>query len=291
MKHINLTQQNNETDWSKRFVDETDYDELFSEDVFVTKPDGSPLLCLLKNVIPTELNSLAWSALKKFKPITDNRSVATGIDSVARKKLDGTMQKTTRVPLGWEVVSGIIGNFERTVRHPFCKPCAWNEKNPEKFAQIVPLIERVNELFAQHVPERWEMQREFCSRTPKDYLIGNTVFTTITVNKNFRTSCHKDAGDLPEGFSCLSVIKEGHYTGGYLVFPNYRVAADVQMGDLILFDPHEFHGNTMIKKFTTKTQRCSLVYYYREKMQFCLSPAEELHRAKNRKAGDKIFDV
>lgn len=290
MKHINLSQKANDEDWSKRFVDETDYDQLFNEDVFVTKPDGSPLLCLLKNVIDPNLNSLAWSVLRRFNPKTENRSVASGIDAVPRKKLDGTYSNTSRVPKGWEVTSGIVGFFERTVRFPYCKPCAWNQKHPDKFKKLIPLIERVDDLFQEHVPERWEMQREFACRTPEDYLIGNTVFTTLTINKNFRTSCHKDAGDLPEGFSCLSVIREGNYTGGYLVLPNYRVAANVEMGDLILFDPHEFHGNTMIKKLSPNAQRCSIVYYYREQMQYCLSPAEELHRAKNRKTGDKIFD-
>lgn len=289
MKQV-LAKLKNTTEWQKQFVDDTHYDVLFDEDVTVRREDGSILMVLLKKAITVENNALAWSVLRKYNPKTENRSVASGIDAVPRKKQDGTMSSVTRVPKGWEVVSGVAGYFERNVRMPYCHACSWNDKNPDKFAKLLPMVSQVNALYKKHCKAKWEYQKTFVDKTPKDYMIGDSVFTTLTINKNFRTSCHKDAGDLSGGISCMSVIREGAYRGGILVLPNYRIAANLDTGDLIMFDPHEFHGNTQIVPLTPGAIRCSIVYYYRELMQHCLPPAKELKRVQNRKQGDHLFD-
>lgn len=288
MKLVTAKRLNN-TDWSKQFIDAGHYDKVWSESVKVLREDGSVLMVLVKGAVDIKLNAQAWSVLKKYNPKTENRSVASGTDAVPRKKNDGTYSKVTRVPKGWEAISGVVGFFERTVRMPYAHSCAWNQKNPDQFKQLFPLVNRVNDIYREHCPEKWAFTDSFKKKTPKDYMIGESVFTTLTVNKNFRTSCHKDAGDLEGGVSAMTVIKDGHYTGGILAFPNYRIAADVQMGDVILFDPHEFHGNTQIVTIGNKSQRCSIVYYYREMMQHCLPPEEELKRVQNRKVGDSLF--
>jgi hypothetical protein len=93
------------------------------------------------------------------------------------------------------------------------------------------------------------------------------VFTTITVNKSFRTAAHRDAGDFQDGMSNLLTLGDGEYTGGYLIFPEYRVAVDVRPGDLLLVNNHEIiHGNTEIKLNFPEAERVSLVCYLREKM-------------------------
>lgn len=289
MRQLKLQDRANK-DWSKQFVDNNHYEELLTEDTFVTKPDGEPLCVLLKNVISTEVNAQAWSVLKKYNAKTEARGVATGIDLAPRKKMDGTYSKVLRAPRGWEVASGVVGYFERTARFPYAHACSWNQDHPEKFEQLLPLAQRVNDLFKEHLPARWEAQKSFADKTDPNWIINGTVFSTLTINKNFRTSCHKDAGDLHEGFGCLSIITEGPMSGGKLVFPDFKVAAELRTGDLILFDPHEFHGNTQIIRLQKRAQRCTIVYYLREKIQYCLSPKEELERAKRRKPGQPLFD-
>jgi hypothetical protein len=167
----------------------------------------------------------------------------------------------------------------------------YNTMNHDRtdFGAFVEIAEHVSQLYAQHCPEFFQYQRGFVDKTPKDWMIGNSAFSTITVNRNFRTACHKDAGDLSGGRSCMTVMEEGVYRGANLVLPEFRLAVDIRMGDLIIFDPHEFHGNTQIVPMTPKAARYSLVYYFREKMQFCQSPKQELDYAKNRKMGDKLF--
>lgn len=288
MRLIHLEKTSLNKDWSKQFVDEENYDVLYNEDVTIYKPDGQPLLCLLKKSLNKEKVADAWKILKDLNPVTENRSTASGIEAVPRKKLNGELSKVTRVPKGWEVISGIVGYFERTPRIPYCHACAWNLQNPEKFSVLLPMVQEVNSLFEKHIPDRYAVQKSYVDKTASDFVIPGTVFTTLTINKNFRTACHIDAGDLEAGFSCLSVIRKGKYKGGDLVLPNWRIAVQLDTFDLVMFDAHEYHGNTQIIPLTPDATRCSLVYYYREKMVHCKTAKEELEFAKNKKFGEPL---
>ena len=63
------------------------------------------------------------------------------------------------------------------------------------------------------------LQNKAYSKKKIDFKIHDTVFTTVTVNKNFRTAAHYDAGDLKEGFGNLAVLQTGEYSGAYTVIP------------------------------------------------------------------------
>jgi hypothetical protein len=66
------------------------------------------------------------------------------------------------------------------------------------------------------------------------------------------------------------------------------VAFDMQNGDVLLVDVHQWHGNTPIKA-DPGAVRLSLVMYYREKMIHCGTMEEELKRVQKRKKGDKLI--
>ena len=80
------------------------------------------------------------------------------------------------------------------------------------------------------------------------FVIEDTALSTITINYNWRTGLHKDAGDYPEGFGNLLVCEEGKYEGGYLGFPQFGVCFDVREGDFLAMDVHQWHSNTKIKE-------------------------------------------
>lgn len=287
MKSIKLGSRTSE-DWSGQFVDDTHYDRLIDEDVRVFKPDGSLLLVLLKKRIPIPVVAAAWSVLRDFNAVTDNRGTASGTKAVPRTRKDGTKGKRTEVPDGWEVKSGIMGYFERTPAMPWCRPCSFNRDHPDKFAKVLQMIQSISRDFEEFVPEKWAAQKAFCEKTHPDFVLKNTVYSTITVNKNFRTACHKDAGDLPQGISAMAVIREGQWTGCNLVLPDFRIAVKLDTADLIFFDPHEFHGNTQLIPLSKNYQRCSIVCYFRELVQYCLSAEEELSRVQKRKPGESL---
>lgn len=290
MRIINLSSESLNKDWSMQFMDEDHYDLLLDEDVAVYRADGSPLLVLLKQALDPQLASNAWSVLRDAKMSnTNNRSVASGVKSVKWKRRDGKMSGVSRVPRGWDVFSVPVGYFERNIRYPYAHLCAWNSHNPADFARMFPLLQQTTRIFAKQVPQRYDNQIGFCQRTHPDWVIPGTAYTTLTINKNFRTAAHKDAGDLESGFSNMFVIKQGSFVGANLVLPNWRIACKLDHLDFIMFDAHEFHGNTAMVKTSRDAVRCSVVCYYREKLVLCKSTEEELDIAKNRKPGDPLF--
>lgn len=269
-----------------RKADELDYDLLLDEDAEVLKPDGTLLCRLLKNVIPRDVTARAWPAIESMNLLSLNRGVASGEERKHYVKNDGTISNT-HIAAGVE--SGIVGFFERTPRMPYCRACAWNLNHPEKWEALVPMIQAVDHLFEHWEPERYAKQKAVAERTHPDFLIPNTHFSTLTVNKNFRTAYHRDAGNLPDGISCMTVIRKGKWTGANLVFPEYGIAVKLDSYDMIIFDPHELHGNTPLIKISKDAIRCSIVYYFRDKIQHCKSAAEELDIVKNRKQGEQLF--
>ena len=166
------------------------------------------------------------------------------------------------------VNSGIAGWFDRYPRIPYGRATSYTQQHFDKFKMAFPFLQSLNRGFKELLPWRYGNQRAAADKLDPRFLVPETVFTTITVNKNFRTAAHFDAGDLSSGLSNLLVLSNnGKYSGGYLVFPEYRVAVDVRPGDLLLVNNHEIlHGNTPIVLEDPTAERISLVCYFREKM-------------------------
>ena len=156
---------------------------------------------------------------------------------------------------------------DRYPRIPYGRATAYTEKNLEKFIMAYSFLKSLDRGFKELLPWRWGNQKKEADKLDPRFLVPETVFTTITVNKSFRTACHRDAGDLNEGLSNLLVLGAGEYTGGYLVFPQIKTAVNVRPGDLLLVNNHEIiHGNTDIRLNHENAERISIVCYFREKM-------------------------
>lgn len=285
-----------------KWMNDSNYDFLIKEDCDVVTEDGRPLLKFRKNIISVPLAGKAYKNLRNAASKNDNRGMAGGMVSphmvrnaaaigVAKGtrfrevKGDGTLSNQTRANV---VNSGIIGYFDRGTRFPYCRQTAFNEKHLEKFIGSLPFIREVDRLYSELMPEQYAKQRAMADNTSQDFVIRGTSFTTVTVNKNFQTAVHKDAGDYPEGFGNLTVLQAGDYDGGFTVFPQYRVAVDVRTCDLLLMDVHEWHGNTAIIPKTSNYERVSLVMYYRENMVHCKTAKEEAEISKRRQRGTKL---
>ena len=99
--------------------------------------------------------------------------------------------------------------------------------------------------FKKLIPESYKKQLDRANLKPH-LKIKDTCFSTITINRNFRTALHKDAGDFKDGFGNLCVIERGKYHGGYTCFPQFGVAVNVRSGDFLAMDVHQWHSNTPI---------------------------------------------
>jgi len=191
------------------------------------------------------------------------------LDREARAKAtEDTMTMVSDTSYGNPVDSGIAGWYDRYPRIPYGRATTYTRDNPEKFALAFPFLQSLNKGFKELLPWRWSNQRAAADKLDPRYLVPETVFTTLTVNKTFRTAAHRDAGDLDSGLSNLLVLSNGgNFTGGYLIFPEVRVAVNVRPGDLLLVNNHEIiHGNTPIVLGDDKAERISLVCYFRENM-------------------------
>jgi len=162
------------------------------------------------------------------------------------------------------VLSGIAGYYDRYPRIPYGRACGYNEKNPEKFELSFPYLRKLNKVFQKELPVRWGAQRACADKLDPRFLIDETVFTTLTINYNWRTAGHRDAGDLSSGFSNISGIGQG-WKGFIFTLPEWKVGINLQPGDLLLVSNHEgIHTNT--EPLGDDNDRVSIVAYFREKM-------------------------
>ncbi len=285
-------------------LDDSHYDNLLGGDepCDVFKPDGTPLVKYRPRWFSDELCRSVLPSCRKSATKTNNRGMAAGdikqvslgtnrpIEAHSKThfrtiKQDGTVSNTTR---GGEVESGIIGFFDRSARFPFCRQTSFLISQAAAWKKFLPYIERADEGFREFMPDRWAVQREYANRTASDWVIPQSTFTTVTVNKNFQTATHKDAGDLASGFGVMSCLRNDKYDGAYLVFPAYRVAVNFGHGCLCLADVHEWHSNTSFTRMRLGYERITLVFYYRENMIHCKSAKAEVEWAKNRKRGESL---
>ena len=174
--------------------------------------------------------------------------------------------------LGNQSTSNIIGYFDKPDRNikvnpPPCRETAFTSQQVNKWTGSVPLIKAIDREFKRLVPDRHAVQYKRAHET--SFVIGDTAFSTVTINHNWRTGLHTDKGDLTDGFGNLVVLEEGEYEGGYTGFPQYGICVDARHGDFLGMNVHEWHCNTEIKPKTKDYTRLSLVCYLREKMIRC----------------------
>ncbi len=257
----------------------------------VDKDSGKIIAKFRKRVIPFEIQEAAYENLLMAATPTNNRGTGTyrgeqGKVSKFRENKNGTISKTN-IALA-AVNSGIVGFFDRNARFPNCRLTAYNQKHFEKFKLAYPIIKLVDNFYRKLMPKEYKKQRAIADKTSQDFVIKGTSFTTVTVNKNWQTAVHKDAGDFKDGFGNLVAIRRGDYHGGHFVVVRWGVGFDLQNGDLLLVDVHQWHGNTPIIKESKSATRLSLVMYYRENMVHCETMEKELHRVKTRQRGKKL---
>jgi hypothetical protein len=228
------------------------------------------LVWLNAKVKEDEFDFETWLKKVVKMPIKERKDEARGVEETY-------ISDTTYANV---VFSGIAGWFDRYPRIPYGRATAYTQHSYDKFKLAFPFLQTLDRGFAELLPTRHAAQREAADKIDPAFLVPETVFTTITVNKTFRTAAHRDAGDFSNGLSNLLVLSNnGNFTGGYLILPEVRIAVNVRPGDLLLVNNHEYiHGNTPIEMQDEVAERVSLVCYLREKMLELGSKEYEDHR-------------
>lgn len=276
----------------KKVLSDEDHDVLLRGPTRIMGPTGKPLCVYLPGAVKDDM-ATAYEVLTTIRGLTENRGYASGTD---QKFQQNNLMRAK------PVMSSILGAFEASGFYKYCRLTSWTAKEMEdRWPTLLPLFQTIAGRFEEYVPERFANQMREVGKTSADWIIDGTPFTTITVNNTYSTGVHQDKGDLDEGFSCLAVARRGEFTGGKLTFPEYRVAVDMQDGDLILMDAHAWHGNTAIQctcreevtpgSFGERrvlsdgpcpdcgAERISVVAYFRTNITKCGDRVEEGERA------------
>tara|TARA_B100001094_G_scaffold35552_1_gene29563 strand:+ start:11730 stop:12899 length:1170 start_codon:yes stop_codon:yes gene_type:complete len=128
-----------------------------------------------------------------------------------------------------------------------CRKTAFTRDHSGLWNTTLPLLTEIDNKFKELMSDRHSVQRARCQATP-EFAIGDTAFSTCTVNYSFRTATHKDSGDFEDGFGTLVVVEDKRnpnaYDGCFTGFPQYGVAVDVRHGDFLAMDVHQYHCNT-----------------------------------------------
>jgi len=264
-----------------KFLTDNSYDTIITSDCDAYDVNGNILFKFRKNCIPMEILKLGYESFKDSIELTEGRGIASG-SSHKRIRKDGSVSNIT---VGNKVYSGNIGYMDKSAMIHYCRKTAFARDYFDKFTNGIPFVQYIDKKYEELCPQHYAKQIAIAKGTNINYRIADTSFTTVTVNRNFATAVHKDAGDLPEGFGNLCVYREGNYEGGYFCLPEYKIAIDMQNCDLLFADVHKWHGNTPFNNCSEDFLRIAFVMYYREYMYKCKQPKEELFEMKMKETG------
>lgn len=289
---IPTTEEQNNT-WLKKAPTAKDCKEIYTdkEDLIVYNAETGGVLCYIsRGGMDKELTAKYYKAIISKKAIqkSDIRNTAAGVDVEKSSVTKVSKRPTKTMRSHHHVESSIIGFYDRYPRINYCRKTAWTQNNPQEWEYVVPYVEQVDSIYRKNCPVEYAEHRKVANKTSPDFIIGNTTFTTVTLNRNFRTHYHRDSGNLKEGLAAMSYIKTGKFSGGELCFPNFGLAVKLYNYDLIVFNNNEIHGNLPITAVTKNYQRITSVFFYRKNICYCGTAEEELERAKRNK-GDGII--
>lgn len=172
--------------------------------------------------------------------------------------------------------TGIVGYYDyltNPTQHK-CRETEFSRKNWGVFSSSEPFLKHLDRLYEKMAPMHHHLQKV---AIPAQYELCGTVFSTVTVNRNFRTAVHTDKGDFRSGLGVLSVIN-GEFEGCHLAIKKLRKAFQLRVGDVLLFDTALEHGNTPVENAAAHWQRTSVVCYLRTGL---MSSVCEMERRKH----------
>jgi hypothetical protein len=221
------------------------------KDTIIRKPDGEPLLIYLRRP------KLVQKPLQEALP---------------------ALPLAARWSEKQQAKSGLIGFLDPTPQEPYFRVSAFTRDEPILWDMIQPLLWAMDDLLKAHLSDHRARQKAFWRMTNPDFRIPLTSFTTVTVNDKHQFKCHRHLNNLACGMGAMIVHRSGNFRGGYFMLPKWKVAVNMQCGDVVLFDGTDWHANSPFYA-DGDYERLSVVAYMRWKMIHAGSAAEELAKA------------
>lgn len=213
----------------------------------------------LKNVMKDEKLLKAGRNMLVYKKASIRRANASG----ERNFFIPKSGHDKPVHLGASVNSSIVGYADADNYHP-CRQTALYRKHKELFdTETKKVVQEISKLFKIYCPVEYELQENFIKECNQNLVINDTVYTTLTINHDWQTACHTDKGDFEAGLGNLTVFNYDNFNGGEIMFPTYKIAFNIQEGDVLFMDVHKPHCNNKLEG----KGRIGLVCYAREQIK------------------------
>ena len=247
------------------------YCQLLTPDcIYRDDETGRHLITLIKDVIPACIVDTSYEALRTVYADPSNRGLAVAGRYAMSQRITKRGELSNRKTISKSVLEAAgnpkgdqLGYWDSDPGHKLvCRETAWTAKHPEVLARGMDLFQEMNGVYSEVLTDEYAAQMVEVGKVSPSLRIAE-AFTTATINKNLRTSAHRDEGDLKQGTGVMATL--GPFAGGYLVLPEYGVAVDYQPGDVLLGDVHGlFHGNC-----AHSGERVTVILYVRERMHLC----------------------
>ena len=257
---------------------------IYNKRIKIVDKSNKTVAIFLKNEIKDQFLLDAGRDLERYAMVSTLRTQSAGI-----KKVTTLNDKTFKVAN--PVMSSIVGYAGPSNFHPCRKTVLYN-KHAKHFDTItVKLLQKLSKLFKQYAPKQYAIQKKFVNSINQHMLLKDTVYTTATVNKDFRTLSHRDKGDYDSGLGNLMVFdytkgycrkhindngypkhkfnecpnnkNKKSFSGGEFLLPEFKIGFNMQEGDVLFVDVHSIHCNNPI----SGKGRVSLVCYARTDIQ------------------------
>lgn len=250
------------TDWKKEtrgldFPDPTHATRMINGNILVLTPEGI-LALMLKAIIEPSMCDAAYEVRHHLHGRPDHRAAVLGTKSMRRINQDGTRGDYNAPPASVLAISerddvreGLFGTVHGNPPH--VSPLTGDR--PDLLRQLRPIVERMSQLFGQYVPTPYQFQRGAVKRAPREFRLWHTAFSSAYIPVNLRSGYHFDRWNLRGGMSVLAPL--GDFGGGQLIVLRWRVGFTLEVGDLLIFNGFERHGNAPI----VEGRRASLISY------------------------------
>lgn len=287
------------------FYDCDHYTQIIRDNSHGIYENGETLFRLIKGAIPEEKREIYKRVIKPVaKSKTKNRGQAAGVCKIEKfpkkavelcdkngnpftddkkrfsvyyKQADGKVMNRCQSN---GVRCGVAGFFDAIAGLP-CRKVGWSRDNVDKHEILSELARDIQDNHERYEKDSFDFHKSQSELSPS-YLFTDSIYSTMTLNYDFRTACHKDSGDLEGGLSTLTIFEDlkDNYEGLYIGLPEYKIAFDLRDGDTLMFNAHEFHANTEGRPLTDRLPiddltndnfcgRLSVVCYLRDKLKKC----------------------
>lgn len=246
------------SEWITNYID-------YSVDIY---DNNNNLICKFrKKAVDPQIADVGWNNYKDLAKASRVRGASAGMidpdNTYWKKRTLATTSKwsttylnkdgqESKMKVNNQVASQALGYYEESkgIKKLPCRLTTFTKLHYNKYKSGLPYINALNDRYKQLNYPKWKDQHNR-AKLKKEYSIDNTAYSTITINRNFRTAVHKDAGDFG-GWATLSVLERGRYNGGCFMMIKYGIGIDMRHGDVLVADVHQYHANSEI--WTTPEQ-------------------------------------